>query len=358
MTNSNELTGKILDNLATAIFLVDTSLTIRYANSAAEQLFGISARKFINVPLSQAFDYTTIDLDRIKHCHSKDIGYIDYEVSFVTEGQPILCEVSVTPAAIMRKSYNLLEIRKIDQQKKLNQEIQQHSQQQAARELIRSLAHEIKNPLGGLRGAAQLLERLFKDNDKADDIKEYTSVIIEQADRLKALVDRLLGPQKAHPHTLENIHLVLEKVRRLVSMDLPENIKIKCDYDPSIPEIMMSPEQLEQAVLNIVCNAILALKENQDSAGEIIIRTRAQLGVSIHGKIARMALCIQIIDNGPGIPPEIMDTVFYPMVTRRNGGTGLGLPLAQNIVDQHGGKIECSSRCGHTEFSIYIPLKE
>lgn len=112
MTNSNELTGKILDNLATAIFLVDTSLTIRYANSAAEQLFGISARKFINVPLSQAFDYTTIDLDRIKHCHSKDIGYIDYEVSFVTDGQPILCEVSVTPAAIMRKSYNLLEDRK------------------------------------------------------------------------------------------------------------------------------------------------------------------------------------------------------------------------------------------------------
>lgn len=358
MTYSSDLTNKILDNLATAVFLVDSGQTIRYTNSAAEQLFGISARKFINTPLAKAFDYTTLDLERIKHCHSKDIGYIDYEVTFVTEGQPTLCEVSVTPASISRKSYNLLEIRKIDQQKKLNQEIQQHSQQIAARELVRSLAHEIKNPLGGLRGAAQLLERLFKDNPKANDIKEYTSVIIEQADRLKELVDRLLGPQKAKPHTLENIHSILEKVRKLVSMDLPSNITIKQDYDPSIPEIMMSAEQMQQAILNIVCNAILALKENQSNAGIITLRTRAQLGVSIHGKLSRMCACIQILDNGPGIPPEIIDTVFYPMVTRRTGGTGLGLPIAQNIIDQHGGKIECNSRCGHTEFSIYIPLKE
>ncbi len=355
MTNDNNA-NEILENIATAIFFIDTSLVIHYANNAAEQLFNISARKFIGKTLTQAFEVISLDLERIKHSRSKDLGYTDYEVTFVAEGCAIEGEVIVTPAIIQEKSYILLEIRKNDQQKKLNQESLQHAQQIAAQQLVRNLAHEIKNPLGGLRGAAQLLERLFKNSH--EEVKEYTTVIIEQADRLKALVDRLLGPQKALPRTYCNIHYIIEKVRKLVTMDLPSNINIIRDYDPSIPELLLSSEQIEQAILNITCNAAQVLKEHNCQPGIITIRTRSRMQTTINGHRVKVAVVIQIIDNGPGIPPEILDTVFYPMVSRRTGGIGLGLSIAQNIIDQHNGKIECTSEKNHTVFSIILPLKE
>lgn len=357
MCNKESISAYILDNMMTAIFLLDSELTVKFINPATEQLFGLSSKKFLHKNLSKVFDYSNFDFIRLQN-FSKDnlgLGYTDYEVTFVTEGQPILVEVTVTPIEGKDGSSLLLEIRKIERQRRINQETQQHAQQLAARDLVRGLAHEIKNPLGGLRGAAQLLERQYKGQQ---DVKDYTEVIIQQADRLKNLVDKLLGPQRAFPHSLNNIHIVLEKVRKLICMDLPTNIKIVRDYDPSIPDLEMDSEQLEQAILNIVYNAVLVLKEKNVQEGIITLKTRAAYRISIHGNISKTAILIQIIDNGPGIPSKIRDTIFYPMVTGRSGGTGLGLSISQNIVDQHQGKIECSSWNGHTEFSIFLPLKE
>jgi two-component system nitrogen regulation sensor histidine kinase GlnL len=261
-----------------------------------------------------------------------------------------LVEVTASAIELDDGVMALLELKRIDQQKKISQELYQHAQQQAAKELVRGLAHEIKNPLGGLRGAAQLLEKELP----SEELKEFTGIIIEQADRLRNLVDRLLGPQRPTKHKVHNIHSVLEKVRQLVSMQLPEGIVIERDYDPSIPDFEMDTDQLQQAFLNVVQNAVQALGSN----GNICLKTRTSHQVTIHGQRYRLAAEIKIVDNGPGIPGEIRDTLFYPMITGREGGTGLGLSIAQNLINQHKGRIDCASWPGHTEFSIFLPLRK
>ena len=216
---------------------------------------------------------------------------------------------------------------------------------------MRGLAHEIKNPLGGLRGAAQLLSKALPDPA----LTEYTKVIIEQADRLRNLVDRLLGPQQPGMHVTESIHKVAERVVALVSMELPENVTLIRDYDPSLPELLHDPDQIEQVLLNIVRNALQALGAE---GGEIILRTRTAFQLTLHGVRYRLAARIDVEDNGPGIPSHLQDTLFYPMVSGREGGTGLGLSIARNLIDQHSGKIEFTSWPGHTEFSVYLPIRK
>ena len=184
-------------------------------------------------------------------------------------------------------------------------------------------------------------------------LKEFTTLIIEQADRLRNLVDRLLGPQRPTQHSLHNIHQVVQKVHKLVEMALPANIQLKRDYDPSIPDIEMDPDQMQQAVLNILQNAVQALEH---TGGEILIRTRTQHQVTIGSQRHKLVLTLSIIDNGPGIPPELMDTLFYPMVTSREQGSGLGLSIAHNIARLHSGRIDCLSSAGHTEFIISLPI--
>ncbi len=358
MQKNPQIADFVVENMMSAIIMLDEDLIVRYINVATEQLFRLSARKFIGHALPQVLEYTNFDFERLKNCCQEHNGYSDYEVKFFIEGTPLLVEIdviSIEPKAEFDNCVIMLELRKIEQQHKMNIEQQQHAQQIAAQDLVRGLAHEIKNPLGGLRGAAQLLDRQFKGQA---DVHEYTSIIIEQADRLKHLVDRLLGPQKRSTHTLCNIHEIIEKVRKLVSMDIGNKITIQRDYDPSIPEFSIDADQMQQAILNIVCNACQCLQENHTPDSTIIIKTRTAYRVNIHGNIAKIAILIQIIDNGPGIPAKIRDTLFYPMVTGRNGGTGLGLSIAQNIIDQHEGKIECVSWKGHTEFSIFLPIKE
>ena len=202
-----------------------------------------------------------------------------------------------------------------------------------------------------MRGAAQLLQKELPDPA----LREYTGIIIEQADRLRVLVDRLLGPQRPGRHQMHNVHSVLEQVRRLVDLELPPQIRIEQDYDPSIPEFEMESDQLQQAFLNIVRNAAEALG---DQDGLIRIKTRTAFQITIHGQRYRLAAEIKIIDNGPGIPDAIRDTLFYPMITGKDGGTGLGLSIAQNLIDQHKGRIDCISWPGHTEFTIYLPLRK
>ncbi len=354
--NVKDIAACALDNMLTAVIMLDHGLNVKYANNATEQIFRLSPKKFLGKKIDRIFDYTNFDFDRLLSCHSRDLGYTDYDVTFVIEASPVMAEVTVSPVSNQNSDCDiLLELRKVNLPRRMNYDMAQYSQQEAARELVRGLAHEIKNPLSGLRGAAQLLERQFKNHSE---VKEYTTVIIEQADRLKNLVNRLLGPQKAAPFAMTNIHVILEHVRKLVQMELPDNIRIVRDYDPSIPELMMEPDQIEQTVLNIVHNSVLALKEQKNPRGVITIKTRTAYRAPIYENVVKLALVIKISDNGPGIPSDIQDKIFYPLVSRRKGGTGLGLAIAQNIINQHNGKIECASWQGYTEFTIYIPIKE
>ena len=245
----------------------------------------------------------------------------------------------------------VLEFRHIDQQLKIAREERLNEQQQANRELIRSLAHEIKNPLGGIRGAAQLLER---ELERAQLI-EYTQVIIGEADRLQSLVNRLLTPHRLPTYRRTNIHEILVRVKGVVQAEFP-SIPIVCDFDTSLPEFEADPDQLTQAVLNIVRNAAQAL--NGKTAGpEIRVSTRIARGLTLARRRHRIALAVQVEDNGPGVPAAIADRIFFPLVSGREGGSGLGLTIAQTFVAQHNGAIECESAPGRTVFRILLPLE-
>lgn len=230
-------------------------------------------------------------------------------------------------------------------------------QTQANRELVRNLAHEIKNPLGGIRGAAQLLEMELPGRELKD-LREYTQVIVRETERLQKLVDRLLVPhRRPHIETGINIHEVCERVRSLILAEHPKGLKISRDYDLSIPEITGDKEQLIQAVLNIAQNAanVLTDRIRQEDA-ELIFKTRVSRQVTLARVRYRLALNLHIIDNGPGIPADLIEKIFNPLVSGTEGGSGLGLTLSQTLIQQHGGIIECESVPGHTEFLIRLPL--
>jgi two-component system nitrogen regulation sensor histidine kinase GlnL len=251
----------------------------------------------------------------------------------------------------------LIELRENVQQLKLDREERILDQTQANKELIRNLAHEIKNPLGGIRGAAQLLELELPDRHLKE-LREYTQVIIKESDRLQTLVDRLLAPHR-RPQIVGdvNIHEVFERVRSLIMAEFPVGLSIRRDYDLSLPEFRGDKEQLIQAVLNIAHNAAQALAARiAVGDAELIFRSRIMRSVTIVKVRYRLALDLHIIDNGPGIPADLKDRIFYPLVSGKDGGSGLGLTLAQTFVQQHMGVIECDSRPGHTDFRLLIAL--
>jgi two-component system nitrogen regulation sensor histidine kinase GlnL len=243
----------------------------------------------------------------------------------------------------------LVELVEIEQQTRQDREERALGQARATKELIRNLAHEIKNPLGGIRGAAQLLEREFPDPQHG----EYTRVIIREADRLQNLVDRLLGPSRPPRRQSLNIHEVLEHVRKLLEAEAPGEVEVARDYDPSIPDLVGDREQLVQALLNLARNALQAV----GGRGRILLRSRARRQVTLSGTTHRLVAVMEVEDDGPGVPPELQEKIFYPMVTTRAGGSGLGLPIAQQLAHSHGGLVECRSRPGCTVFSMMVPLE-
>ena len=338
-----------LDLLATSVILVDDELRVVHANSAAQDLFAFSLKNAIDLPLAQLFTDADDFVTSVNDVLGLNWSYTGRDVTLTRPGQASLhlnCLVTPTLNAVARL---LIEFRPIDQQIKLARERRQMDQQQANRELIRNLAHEIRNPLGGLRGSAQLLECELE----RPELREYTQVIIKEADRLQALLDRLLTPHRPPQVAPLNIHEVLERVRSLVLAEFPEGIRIQRDYDASLPDFHGDKEQLIQAVLNVVRNAAQALNGN----GEIEFRTRAARQVTLARQRYKLALELQVIDNGPGIPEELRERVFYPLVSGRNGGSGLGLTLSQTFVQHHHGTIECDSEPGRTCFTIMLPLE-
>lgn len=343
----------LLDHLSTAVLLLDGHLVVREANHAAQALFERSLNLLVDCPIEQLIIHSSLNLMRFKQDMQHGEGYSDGEVQLtLADGRHTHADVTITCIHDGSQVSLLLEMRLIEQQKKISQESQQWAQQQAARELIRGLAHEIKNPLGGIRGAAQLLEKELP----SPELKEFTNMIIEQSDRLRNLVDRLLGPNSRPNFQWHNVHQVLEKVLNLVQLDLSHNISITRDYDPSIPDGLLDQDMFQQAILNIIRNSIQAISAQPSAQGEIRVITRIERQLTIHGTRHPLGVKISIIDNGPGIPHELKDTLFYPMVTGKKDGTGLGLSIAQTLIDHHKGKIEVQSWPGHTEFTLYIPI--
>ena len=348
-----------LEWLATAVVLLDRALRVKYLNPAAEALFATS-RKTV---LGQAFPGLFVDSSTLAGLLHQAIreerGFADQDLILAPSGQePLHLDCIVTPVDLENAAL-LLELRPIDQRLRIEREEQRMTQHRANRELIRNLAHEIKNPLGGLRGSAQLLER---ELDRPS-LREYTRVIIKEADRLQALMDRLLTPHRPPVHVPMNIHEVCERVRTLILAEFPEGVRVERDYDVGLPEFRGDPEQLIQAVLNIVRNAaqaILGVRARLASdrgPGQIILRTRVARRVTLARRFHKLALELQVVDDGPGIPAEIRDQIFYPLVSGREGGTGLGLTLAQTYVQQHQGVVECDSQPGRTSFRIVLPLR-
>ncbi|MFP1843335.1 nitrogen regulation protein NR(II) [Lonsdalea quercina] len=340
--------GQILNSLINSILLLDKNLAIHYSNPAAQQLLAQSSRKLSGTPLPELLGYFSLNIDLMLDSLNSGQGFTDNEVTIVVDGRAHIMSLT---AQRIHNDYILMEMAPMDNQRKLSQEQLQHAQQLAARDLVRGLAHEIKNPLGGLRGAAQLLSKALPDPS----LTEYTKVIIEQADRLRNLVDRLLGPQQPGLHVTQSIHQVAERIFQLVSLEKANNVTLVRDYDPSLPELMHDPDQIEQVLLNITRNALQALGEE---GGSITIRTRTAFQLTLHGVRYRLVARIDIADDGPGVPAHLQDTLFYPMVSGREGGTGLGLSIARNLIDQHSGKIEFNSWPGHTEFSVYLPIRQ
>jgi two-component system nitrogen regulation sensor histidine kinase GlnL len=344
-----------LELLATAVVVVDAEYIVRYANQSAENLLGAGAKSL----LGQSFPALFADGRALEAMLAEAVAvrwsYRAQTVSYERAGrEPMPLSCLVAPVDLPGLPL-LAELRPIQEQLRLEREERLLDQQEATRELLRNLAHEIKNPLGGLRGSAQLLER---ELERRPELKEYTQVIIKEADRLQVLLDRLLTPRRAVRLSQLNIHEVLERVRSLVQAEFPHGISVLRNYDPSVPDLVGDIEQLIQAVLNVVRNAAQALLSGAHGGrgGAIVLRTRTARQVTIARQRHRLALELQVIDDGPGVPEDIRDRVFNPLVSGREGGSGIGLALVQTYVQNHGGVVEFDSRPGRTVFTLLLPL--
>jgi two-component system nitrogen regulation sensor histidine kinase GlnL len=341
-----------LDLLPTAVLVLDDALNVRYANPAAEALLDTAMRSLIGQPFLQLFAELPEQAQAVHEALEAHWNYAAQNVSYLRPGrEPLQLACLVTRTEVAQASY-VVELRSIEQMLRIVREERLLSEQQAHRELIRNLAHEIRNPLGGLRGSAQLLERELTDPG----LREYTQVIIQEADRLQMLLDRLLTPHRAPKVGPLNIHEVLERVSRIVQAEFGERIELVRDYDPSVPELHGDMEQLIQALLNVARNAAQAIIGGPEGAGTILFRTRVLRQITIARQRFRLALELQVVDSGPGVPEALRERIFHPLVSGREGGSGIGLSLAQTFIQYHGGVIECESRPGNTVFSILLPL--
>lgn len=348
----------ILDNLTTAVLVLDPKLNVQYLNPSAESLFETSVTRVHGTPVVDLLVESEDALDTLHAAALNGQSYTKRETEFLLNtGSRLTVDYSVSPIGNEHQEL-LMEIQPRDRLLRISREEDIISQQETSRILVRGMAHEIKNPLGGIRGAAQLLDRELADDGQ----REYTRVIIDEADRLRSLVDRMLGPNRALRMAPTNIHEVLERVKTLLEAESRGEMTFRRDYDPSLPEFMGDKEQLIQAFLNIARNAMEAAFEHQAEAGseppQITFRTRALRQFTIGHTRHRLVCRVDVIDNGPGIPADLLQNIFYPMISGRAAGTGLGLSITQSIIGQHHGLVECESEPGQTDFIIFLPLED
>jgi two-component system, NtrC family, nitrogen regulation sensor histidine kinase GlnL len=355
---------ELLDSLVTSVFLLDRELLVTYLNAAAQTLLGLSPNQVLGRRITDAVRGAESLLPLFERARRGGEGVVQRELAWpAAGGVDRILDCAVTEVALGGETSGLLlEIEDITQHRRLTRENALLAQLGGSRLMVRQLAHEIKNPLGGLRGAAQLLERELLDPA----LREYTRVIISEADRLTNLLDCMLGPGRPPAKQLVNVHELLERVYRLLRGEAHEEVAIERDYDPSLPAIEVDPNHIIQAMLNLGRNAIQALSSGREAsrgvqtpgvtAPRLTLRTRVATNVGIGGQRHRLVASIQFEDNGPGVPVDIRDTIFYPLVSGRSEGSGLGLGIAQDLVSRHGGLIEFDSAPGRTIFVIYLPM--
>ncbi|MGH1372230.1 MAG: nitrogen regulation protein NR(II) [Cellvibrionaceae bacterium] len=344
----------IFDHLNVAVVVLDTHLRLQYINPSAEVLLAVSRATVMGSHFLHYFREADSPSEAFIQAASDEHQFTKRRVDWqLHNGETLTVDYTVTP--LPDKSGMLVEIMALDRLLRISREEALISSQETTRNLVRSMAHEIKNPLGGIRGAAQLLERELPEKE----LTEYTQVIIEEVDRLRNLVDRMLGPRQLPNFAATNAHEILERVAAVIGAECGPDIRIARDYDPSIPDFTGDKELLIQALLNVARNAMQALQESDLSEHNVItLRTRIQRQFTIGRQHHNLVCRIDIEDNGPGIPQNLVTDIFYPMITGRAEGTGLGLAISQHLIQQHNGLIECESRPGQTIFSIYIPLEQ
>ena len=337
-----------LDQLATGVVVFSFAGTIIYVNPSAETLLGVSGALLVGESVRQVFERSLELLAAIQTAELTRETVIEYELDVTVNAHPPLrLGCTITPYDAPQEGI-FMELRSVDPHLRIARLEQTRLQQEANRELLRNLAHEIKNPLGGIRGAAQLLEHELP----RESLREYTQVIIKESDRLQSLMEQLLTPHRTPRFGAVNIHEVLERVRSLILAETPYGMSLQRDYDTSLPELRADSEQLIQAVLNVARNAVQAMH----SQGKIIFKTRVARQSTLESRRHQLGLKAEIIDNGPGIPEDIREQIFYPLVSGREGGSGLGLAVAQTLIAQNHGTIDCESYPGRTVFSIFLPI--
>ncbi|MGV6808937.1 MAG: nitrogen regulation protein NR(II) [bacterium] len=350
-------TNALLNSLTCGVCIIDQTFKLVFMNQAAQAILGKSFKQLEHCRVDEIFINRRF-IHHINQAMEKEQGSIVRSRTLsLFSGQRIITDYSTNPwfeKGILQGV--VIEFNQIDRQIRIEKEEQLVKQHQNNQSLLKGLAHEIKNPLGGLRGAAQLLDSEFNELSNGEELKEYTKIIIAEADRLKNLVDRMLGsPQKTHKECV-NIHSVFEHVQRLVHHDLPDHIRLVRDYDPSLPDFLGNQEQLIQVILNIINNAIEELSHQPRTQGMIRLRTRITRHLTINKQCYPLVIQAEIIDNGSGISPEFQEKLFFPMISGRANGTGLGLSIAQSLVHLHSGLIECESHPGNTCFRIFLPI--
>jgi|LNFM01.1.fsa_nt_gb two-component system nitrogen regulation sensor histidine kinase GlnL len=350
----NEQDGSaVLNQLATAVIQLDRQLRVREANPAAENLVMSSIHKLRGLPLDKLFpgrpdfiEAVDLSLDDTRSFTERDLLLARPNL----EPMRVDCIVSPRQGSGSAAHGAVLELTSTERQQRIQAEENKLIQNQISTALMQGLAHEVKNPLGGIRGAAQLLERELSDPQH----REYTQIIIGEADRLRKLVDRMLGPRgQLHP-TVFNIHEVLEHVRQVVEIEANRRVTIHRDYDPSLPDLQADRDLLIQAFLNLVRNSVQALGGH---GGNITLRTRAQRKFTIGSVLHKLVIRAEVVDDGPGVAPELADSIFFPMVSGRAEGSGLGLPIAQSLVNRQGGLIDFTSTPGNTVFTVWLPIR-
>lgn len=345
---------ELLDALVTSVFLLDSGLCVCYLNSAAQTLIGLGSNQVLGRRLADVMRGAETLSALLERARLAGEGVVQRELTWPVPGAgERILDCSVSQVMLGNGPMRVLvELEDITQHRRLARESALLAQIGGSRLMVRQLAHEIKNPLGGLRGAAQLLERELLDPS----LREYTRVIISEADRLTGLLDSMLGPGRPPARQSTNVHELLERVYHLMRSEAPRDVVIERDYDPSLPALTVDPNHIIQAMLNLGRNALQALSGGNVASPKLTLRTRAEAGVSIGATRHRAVALIEFEDNGPGVPPGIRDTLFYPLVSGRADGTGIGLGIAQDLVSRHGGLIEFDSLPGRTVFTILLPL--
>ncbi len=349
MDTENKIWGDLINQILVAVLVINRDLSINWCNPAAEELLCLSRKRLVGSHLSDILIDAGFSAKAIAYSLQSGNPYHqrDAMITLMNE-EKFIADISVSNLEIDEEQNLLVEIRQTDREHCIGLESSEYSQHIAASALVRGLGHEIKNPLGGLRGAAQLLAMELSEPA----LKEYTEVIIKEADRLSALVDRMMAPHKQGKKQLINIHQLIESVLSLLTLEVGENLDIDRDYDPSLPELPACGDQIQQAMLNLMQNSLQAMQ----GKGQLSIKTRIIRQMLLGDQMCRLVLRIDISDDGPGVPHELKDKLFMPLISGQPGGTGLGLGIAQSLIQQHSGLIEYQDASDRTTFTIYLPV--